>query len=221
MRICRDWDKPPSICKSCKEKRAEKWYEVSCKSCGKNIRAHRDWDHAPSFCESCKSEYAPKDKNCEHCGKSFSIPTGTQIKCKNNGWELPRKCEDCRELFRHKPFKTVREETMFGNIVFRTYNSIGQLISESRDETTIWGNERRRHTGKAGKTTGFTRKKETVFGTPYRETTRPDGSIKSRSVEKETFFGNKYTESTGGSSQTKHKTQNAETWTGKKYRKTE
>jgi hypothetical protein len=39
---------------------------------------------------------------------------GTQINCHQKGWELPRKCPNCRELFRHKPFKTLREETVFG-----------------------------------------------------------------------------------------------------------
>ena len=31
-----------------------------------------------------------------------------------------KKGGSCRELFKHKPFKTVREETILGNIVYRT-----------------------------------------------------------------------------------------------------
>jgi len=201
---------------------AAKWYEKPCDNCRRGIRANRDWESPPKYCDHCRSVFAPRDASCAHCGKSFTIPTGTQIKCKQNGWELPRKCADCRELFKHKPFKTVRETTLLGNTVYRTYNSRGQLLSESRDETTIFGNERRRHTSQTGKTTGFTRDEKTFFGNPYRETTRTDGSVKSKSVEKTSLFGNKYSESTGGSSQTKHRTTTTETtWTGKKYRKTE
>lgn len=221
MNIHEDWDNPPKICKSCKDKRAAKWYEISCEGCGQSIKANRDWDTPPKFCKSCKDSTAPKDVSCDHCGNSFTIPVGTQIKCKQSGWDLPKKCPDCRELFKHKPFKTVREETFFGNIVFRTYNSVGQLISESKDEKTFFGNDRRRHTSQTGKTTGFTREKETFFGTPYRETTRTDGSVKSQSREKTSFFGNKYSESQGGSSNSTHKTTTETTWTGKKYRKTE
>ncbi|MBU4510947.1 hypothetical protein KJ830_07875, partial [bacterium] len=216
-----DWDNPPKICKSCKEKRASKWYETTCKGCGGSMWANRDWDSPPKFCKNCKSSNAPKDVTCDHCGKGFIIPVGTQIKCKQSGWELPRKCPDCRELFSHKPFNTVQEKTIFGNIIYRTYNSLGQLISESRDEKTFFGNEQRQHTSQAGKTIGVTQEKKTIFGTPYRETTRTDGSVKSRSREKTSFLGKKYTESEGGSSHTTHKTTTETTWTGKKYRKTE
>jgi hypothetical protein len=221
LRVHRDWDNIPKLCKACKAAHDAKWYEKSCEHCGAPIRAHRDWDHPPRYCPACKSRFAPKNATCDHCGRGFTIPTGTQVKCDENGWELPRKCEDCRELFRQKPFKTIREETVFGNVVFRTYNSIGQLIGESRDETTIFGDVRRRHTSPTGKTTGFTRKKETIFGTPYRETSRSDGSVKSRSTEETSIFGNKYTKSVGGSSRTEHRTRTEESWTGKKYRKTE
>jgi hypothetical protein len=221
MRIHRDWDNPPTICKSCKEKRAAKWYEIKCKGCGRSIWANRDWDFPPNFCKNCKSLYAPKNATCDHCGKGFAISVGIQIRCKQNGWELPRKCPDCRELFKHKPFNTVREKTILGNNVYRTYNSLGQLIAESRDEKTFYGNEQRRHTSQAGKTVGVTQEKKSFLGAPYRETTRTDGSVKSRSKEKTSFFGKKYTESEGGSSHTTHSTTTETTWTGKKYRKTE
>jgi hypothetical protein len=178
-------------------------------------------DHNSKYCDTCRSSHAPQDAICNHCGKGFVVPPGTQIKCKQSGWDLPKKCSDCRELFKHKPFKTVKETRILGSAVFRTYNSLGQLISESRDEKAIFGNDRRRHTNPIGNTTGFTRNKETVFGTPYRETTRPDGSVKSRSTEKTSIFGTKYTESTGGSSQATHKTTSEKTWWGKMFRKTE
>jgi hypothetical protein len=106
-----DWDKPPRVCKSCKSRREAKWYEEPCEHCG-GIGAHRDWDHPPKYCDSCKQSFAPVDTSCEHCGKGFTIPTGTQIKCKEKGWDLPKRCEDCRELFRHKLFKTVRETVL-------------------------------------------------------------------------------------------------------------
>ncbi|MEK7875004.1 MAG: hypothetical protein AAB325_02325, partial [Pseudomonadota bacterium] len=170
IKIHTDWENPPTLCKSCKQKRADQWYEKSCEECGTTIKVHRDWNNPPTYCKDCKDSNPIKDVSCSHCGKDFIIKSGTQIQCKKSGWDLPKKCTECRELFKHKPFNTVKETTIFGNTVFRTYNSVGQLISESRDEKTIFGNERRRHTSLTGKTTGFTREKETVFGTPYRET---------------------------------------------------
>ena len=182
IHVCTDWANPPRFCKDCKAARAAKWYDKSCEQCGGTIHVCTDWANPPRFCKDCKAAYAPKHAACEHCSKSFTILTGMQIRCKQNGWELPRKCRDCRELFKHKPFKTIKESTAFGSTVYRTYNSLGQLISESRDEKTVFGNERRRHTSNTGKTTGFTRNEKTIFGAPYRETRRADGSLKSREL---------------------------------------
>ena len=185
------------------------------------MRVNRDWDHPPKFCDSCKHAYAPKTASCAHCGSSFSIPTGTQIKCKENGWDLPKRCESCRELFRHKPFKTVRETTWTGATVFRTYNSVGQLIGESKDEKGFFGDERRVHRAPTGKKTGTTKEKTDWLGNRYRETRAPDGSVKSTSRERTDWLGNKYTESRGGSSDTKHTTKTKTSWWGKKYRETQ
>jgi hypothetical protein len=216
-----DWDNPPRFCKSCKEANNAKWYEVSCENCRSNIRANRDWDHPPKLCPECRQTYAPKDASCLHCGTSFTIYAGIQIKCQKNGWDLPKHCGDCRELFRHKPFKTVRETNWAGNTMFRTYNSIGQLISESRDETGFFGDKRRVHRSETGEHTGVTREKVNWLGNHYKETTGPDGMVKSTSRERTNWLGNKYTESTGGSSGTKHITRSKTSWTGKKYRETE
>lgn len=225
IKVHRDWDNTPKYCAPCKEKMAAKWYDVKCQGCGSTIKANRDWENPPTYCSDCKDSNPTRDINCSHCGERFAIKPGTQIQCKKNGWELPKKCPACRELFKHKPFKTVKEKTaVLGHIIYRTYNGIGQLISETRDERTPFlGIEQRRHTSKSGETVGITRDKKTAFlGKPYRETKRPDGSVKSTSTEKKTpFLGHKYTESKGGSSNTTHKTTTETTWTGKKYRKTE
>lgn len=251
MRLHRNWDNPPLAHKECRERAAAKWYdkacrhcggamrvhrdwsnlpeyhkdcawfEKSCEHCGRGIRTHRDWDTPPKFCDSCKRTFAPQDASCEHCAKSFTIPTGTQIRCKEKGWDLPKRCEDCRELFRHKPFKTIRETDWLGNTVFKTYNSLGKLIGESRDEKGFWGDERRRHRIGMGNTTGLTREKKDWQGNPYRETRGLDGQVKSTSRERTDWLGNDYTESTGGSSSTQHKTSTETSWTGRKYRKTE
>ncbi|MDD5544700.1 MAG: hypothetical protein PHX83_16155 [Acidobacteriia bacterium] len=124
----------------------------------------------------------------------------------------------CRELFRHTPYRTLRENDLLGGIVFRTYNSMGQLLSESRDEKTITGNQRR-HTSKQGRTIAVSRRTKTLLGTPCIETRRPDGSLKSMSWWR-TIFGNTHTESVGGSSSTSHETNDATSWTGEEYRET-
>ncbi len=247
MEVHRTWDNPPTAHKECKAKRAAKWHTRPCKHCGREIkyhegwskvpnyhkecawttkscdscrlqiRVHRDWQTPPRSCDSCKRTYSSKIANCAHCDKSFDISMGIQVKCKEKGWDLPKRCEDCRELFKHKPFRTERTKNFFGKTIFKTYNSIGQLIGESKDETGFFGDERRRHKSGTGKTTGITRDKADFFGNEYRETTGPAGKVKSHARNKTDFFGNEYTESTGGSSSTKHTTRTKTSFFGKEY----
>lgn len=144
------------------------------------------------------------------------------MKCEKSGWELPKRCDECRELFRHKPFNTMRETDVLGSVVFRMYNSLGQLIGESRDETGFFGDKKRVHVSGGGKTTGVTRERTDLLGSRYRETTGPNGEVKSTSRERTDLLGNKYTESTGGTSNTKHETRTKTSWwTGAKHRETE
>jgi len=149
-----------------------------------------------------------------------SKPTGTQIRYQNNGWSLPTKCVKCRELFSHKPFSTVKEVDLIGGTVFRTYNSLGQLISESRDKRSLLGQQQREHRSRTGKLTGITERRTDLLGFEYRQTTAPDGHTKSISQERTDLLGQEYTESTGGTSQKKHQTHTKRDWTGKKYRET-
>lgn len=217
MRVSSKWDHIPSFCKDCKAQFKAKRYEKPCDHCGRGIPASRDWDHPPKYCSDCKSRFATQYATCDHCGETFSIGTGLQIRCAEHGWELPRKCEKCRELFRHKPFKTVREDKI-GGVVFRTYNSLGEFIAESYDEKGFL-DDRRRHTSHTGRTVGFTRDAE-FMGTKFRETRRTDGSVKSRSTNEE-FLGDSYSKSVGGSSDTEHKTRTTNSSFGGKHRKTE
>lgn len=41
-------------------------------------------------------KYAPKDVSCSQCGKYFKISTGLQLKCREKGWELPSRCQECK-----------------------------------------------------------------------------------------------------------------------------
>lgn len=171
MRIHRAWDNPPKAHKECIAARAAQWFEKACKHCGRPIRVHRDWDDKPNyhkdcawttkpcdscqsqiqvhrdwetpprFCDSCKRRYVPKTATCVHCGKGFEISTGTQVQCKEKGWDLPKRCVECRQLFKHKAFRTERTTTFSGDIIFKTYNGIGQLIGESKDETAFCGDK--------------------------------------------------------------------------------
>lgn len=157
---------------------------------------------------------------CERCDAEFTISSEAQLRCRVKGWAEPRKCEPCRELFRHKPFRTIREQDFFGATVFRTYNSRGELIAESRDEKDFFGNDRRRHTGHLGKTTGFTTDEKTFFGRDYRQTVRPgDRTVKSESFEEKDFFGKPYSESRSDRG-TVNKTTTEKTFFGKKFRET-
>ena len=217
-----DWDRPPRFCKSCKAENDAKWFEKSCEKCGATMKVCRDWDRPPQFCPSCKQANPPKDVSCSHCGTSFTISASTQIQCRKNGWDLPKRCHDCRELFKHKPFKTIRETGVLGDVVYRTYNSLDQLIGESREVKELFGDKRREHQSRTGRSTGVTRERIGLLpGDRYKETTGPNGQTKSTSREREDLLGGKYTESVGGASKTEHKTRTRTDLTGKKYRETE
>ena len=218
FRVCRDWDRTPRFCPSCKEKRDAQWTKRTCRKCGSEFRVKKDWDRPPEFCNDCKSGYKPVYKSCEHCADTFEIPVGLQLMCAEKDWELPRRCQRCRELFRHKPFRTVKETEISGQIVFKTYNSRGDLISESRKEKGVLGDQVR-HQSRFGRDTGTTYVNGGVFGETV--TRRPDGSAKSSSREFDGIAGGRYRQSRGGSSQTVRETRTEETWTGKKIKKTE
>lgn len=96
IKVNREWDKAPDLCKSCLDKERKKWYEVSCECCGNKISVNRDWDNPPKICKNCFSKYAAKDKGCQQCGKSFKLTTKLQIRCHQNGWELPSICPECK-----------------------------------------------------------------------------------------------------------------------------
>lgn len=126
MRIHRDWDNPPKAHKECKAAEAARWYERACKHCGGSIRVHRDWQNKPEYhnecawyekdCDicgrsmrvhrawenpprshkECFEKFAPKNVTCRDCGRGFTIPTGLQIRCHKEGWDLPVRCQECK-----------------------------------------------------------------------------------------------------------------------------
>lgn len=221
IHVHRDWGNPPKYCKSCKAARDRKWTTKACEKCRAPIRIHIDWDNPPKICDKCKRDYySPKTAICAHCGKGFTISTGLQLKCEENGWDLPKRCDDCRELFRHKPFRTQKETDMLGNVVFRIYNNRGVLISESRDYEGLL-DKKRIHYGRKGKIVAETRRREDVLGNRYRETTTRKGERKSISRDYKDVLGNEYTDSVGGTSKTKHRTWRRISWLGRKYSETE
>jgi len=90
MRVCRDWDRIPDYHKECA------WTEVDCELCGKPSRVHRGWPNPPRSHKECRAEVAPKEVACAQCGQCFTVSSGTQIACRKNGWELPRRCPECK-----------------------------------------------------------------------------------------------------------------------------
>ncbi len=179
LRIHRDWSNPPTMCPSCRERRKAQWTEKRCDCCGQTMRVHREWNPVPDWCKDCRSSYPSRTASCNHCGSGFEIKSGTRIKCKINGWDEPKRCLACRELFQWKPFKTVKEYGLLGGVVFRTYNSRGALIRESREEATIFNGPRTRHTDKRGNTHGFSYEREGLLG-PYTEITDKRGKVVKR-----------------------------------------
>lgn len=169
----REWTYPPQRCKSCKARAAAKWYDVRCRICGSTFKAHRDWTHTPDVCKACKLHYPARTAACSHCGAWFTIKTGTRIKCRIEGWTEPKKCPSCRDLFKWQPFHTQREETPLG-VVYKTYNSRGQLVRESRKEHSFLFGERMVHSKRA-KPHAYSYEREGVLGPSYTEITNPSG----------------------------------------------
>jgi len=60
------------------------------------MKVHRGWDHPPRSHKECLAAYTPKQVSCSQCGKGFTMSTATQLRCKENGWDLPRRCEECK-----------------------------------------------------------------------------------------------------------------------------
>ena len=96
MKVCREWEHEPKFCKGCKAKHDAMWYEKKCEECGNTMKVCREWEREPKFCKSCKEKYGAKDVACSQCGKLFRISTGLQLKCKERGWDLPTRCEECK-----------------------------------------------------------------------------------------------------------------------------
>jgi hypothetical protein len=172
IRAHRDWTNPPRRCQPCRTRAAAKWFDVRCRICGTTFKAHRDWSHVPEVCKSCRAAYPARTASCSHCGTSFTVKAGTRIKCRIEKWEEPKKCPQCRDLFKWQPFHTKREEGPLG-VVYRTYNSRGQLVRESQKESTLLFGDRVRHS-KRGKTHAFSYKREGLLG-PHTEITDPKG----------------------------------------------
>jgi predicted RNA-binding Zn-ribbon protein involved in translation (DUF1610 family) len=60
------------------------------------VDARRDWEHPPKYCKRCKDKHDKREVACRECGKSFVLSTSLQLKCAKNGWELPTRCQECR-----------------------------------------------------------------------------------------------------------------------------
>ena len=173
----RDWTSPPTRCAPCKARAAGKWFDAVCRICGTAFKAHRDWTHVPDACRACKAAFPQRTEWCNHCGSSFTIKSGTRINCKIKGWDEPRKCESCRDLFKWRPFYTERVDGPLG-VVLKTYNARGQLVRESRKQNTFLIGEHLSHS-KGKKTHGYSYERDGLLG-PYTEITDASGKVKKR-----------------------------------------
>lgn len=90
MRVHRDWSRVPDYHKECE------WYEKRCEICSSSLRVHRAWDNPPRSHKECLDKFAPKDISCSQCGKYFKVSTGLQLKCRERGWDLPSRCQECK-----------------------------------------------------------------------------------------------------------------------------
>ena len=91
IRVNREWDHPPKVCKSCKAKRDAKWYERSCKHCGRSIKINREWPNPPEYHEECAWLL---EKSCEICGRDMKI---------HRAWEHPpRSHKECLAAYKPK-----------------------------------------------------------------------------------------------------------------------
>ena len=86
-----EWNRVPRFHKECL------WYEAGCEFCFGKVRVNRgSWQSPPKMCDSCKERFKPRDISCKQCGRSFTIKTGTLIKCHQEHWDPPTTCQECK-----------------------------------------------------------------------------------------------------------------------------
>lgn len=176
MRICTDWDRIPRICTSCKSARSARWSDQSCAHCGHSIRVCLDWKRIPKYCRDCRDAYPAYDEDCAHCGETFTIWTGTRIRCEEKGWDLPKRCPNCRKVLHQSPFYTTRLGGSDENPIYRTLNSRGQVVAESRGYTSWTGKRHHDHWSARGRKIALTWQATDSSGRPIRKTAEPDGA---------------------------------------------
>src|SRR6185369_3388514 len=72
------------------------WYEKTCDICNHGLRVNRSWKNEPRSHKECRDRFAPREISCSQCGKSFTVSTGLQLKCREKGWDLPSRCQECK-----------------------------------------------------------------------------------------------------------------------------
>ncbi len=158
MKVRSDWRNPPIYCKTCKVIEDAKWSERPCKLCGQPLRVNSDWKNPPDYhdhcawserpCDicgeplrvhrswskgsrahkACLAEYAPKVVSCADCATEFTIATAVQLRCREKGWDLPRRCESCKLQFKHiqVALSAVRDQYRFALVA--RFQEQGELI---------------------------------------------------------------------------------------------
>ncbi len=87
------------VCRKCGDNVVE---EYTCAGCGKEMcyTYHEKYNMqlvcGYSYCSECRSKVVHRG-SCVQCGKSFEITGGEFDYFKTQGWELPKKCPECRE----------------------------------------------------------------------------------------------------------------------------
>lgn len=107
-----------SICPNCLKQ--DNIYE--CKRCGKELKQNNYTKYVLKkpvypYCRSCdydiKREKEIQRKNsiyctmtCNCCGKKFNITNGENEFFETKGWDLPKRCQDCRQQGKRKDYYT-------------------------------------------------------------------------------------------------------------------
>ena len=87
---------------------------VTCVLCGEEVDEEKTKDGA---CGKCRSKVY-KTVRCKDCGRAFDITEGDRLWFQGQGWDLPVRCQDCREAKRNAEpdFTKTRRTTMRADV---------------------------------------------------------------------------------------------------------
>lgn len=88
---------------------------TKCKKCNKPFSYDPEWGE-PELCSECERKKAEENKIayrgvCKDCGKPYYVKAGVANWLKSKGFEMPKRCYECRSMRKIEKKKAEEEES--------------------------------------------------------------------------------------------------------------